>query len=370
MAEGTKKQATGRRKSGWTVFLVAPGSMGVLLAKLATFVSPDAVPYFAPFGLLFPVSLLLLVLGAAIRLLNGRPRGIVVPFLLLWWGAPEIVRTWGGWSSPAHASVPTAETPRQLSLLTWNVRQFDRYDWLGGERIKTQILKEIEAVDADVVCLQEAYLRMGFLTRPELWEAAGVSNWHRNFGAAVNPSDHFGLVTLSRHPIVGKREIWFEDDPGNACIITDIEVGGKDTIRVFNVHLSSNRFETSDLDAVRRGPDAEERARLWGRLRSSWEKRADQSRLLADEVAASPHPVILAGDFNDGPVSYAAAQFRPELHDAFAAAGSGIGATYIGKLPMLRIDHILYEAPLIATDFATLQPRLSDHRAVRAAFRW
>ena len=370
MAEQPQKQRKPKRRAGWSVFLVAPGWVGVLLAKLATFVSPDAVAYLAPFGLLFPVSLLLLTTGTAVQLLHGRWRGSVLPLLLLWWVAPEIIRTWGGWSTPEHASVPASETSRELSLLTWNVRQFDRYDWLGGERVKKQILSEIESMDADVVCLQEAYLRTGFLTRPELWSAAGVSTWHRNFGSPVNPSDHFGLVTLSRHPIVGKREIWFENDPGNACIITDIVVAGQDTLRVFNVHLSSNRFESSDLDAVRRGPDAEERARLWGRLKSSWEKRAHQARLLAEEVESSPHPVILAGDFNDGPVSYAATQFRGELHDAFSAAGAGIGATYIGKLPMLRIDHILYEAPLIATEFETMQARLSDHRAVRAAFRW
>ena len=366
--ERKHQSSTGRSRARWTALLVWPAMVGVVLAKLAQIVSPAACIYLAPFGLLFPWSLLLLWTGLAAGLLHRKWRQSLLPMLVALWAIPEMQRTVGGMSVASPRPEQEAAIDQTLEVVTWNVRQFDRYGWLEASDVKDQILGTLRTTDADIVCLQEAYLRIDFLTRPQLWSAAGVHEWHRNFGSASDPSNHYGLVTLSKHPIVGKEEIWFDEDPSNACIATDIAIDGEDTIRVFNVHLSSNRFDPADLEAVRRGPDAAERARVWSRLSASWHQRSKQAEIVAAAAEESPYPVIVAGDFNDGPVSYALGQFRCALDDAFSSAGSGIGATYIGKLPGLRIDYILHSPALAPTDFETMSTRLSDHRPVRAAF--
>lgn len=364
----TKSHKSSRKQSEprgrWTALLVIPGAAGVVLAEVGQWVSPEVTTFLAFFGLLYPFSFFFLVVGTALRLVNGQWLKVLVPAAILLWTAPQAGRTWGGWQDGGEA-----EGDRSIEVMSWNVRQFDRYDWLGGERVKDDVLAVIREVGAEVVCLQEAYVADGFLTMRQVERAAGVEDVHASFGRRGDPSRHFGLLTLSRLPMVRRETLRFEEDPGNGCLVTDLEVEG-DTIRVFNVHLSSIRFEASDYEAVRRGPDAEERARLWGRLSRAWVKRAEQARQIADAVAASPHPVLVMGDFNDGPVSYALDQFSEGLSDAFAVEGSGLGATYIGDLPTLRIDYVLFGKPFVPTQFETLREELSDHRAVRAAFKW
>jgi endonuclease/exonuclease/phosphatase (EEP) superfamily protein YafD len=56
-------------------------------------------------------------------------------------------------------------------------------------------------------------------------------------------------------------------------------------------------------------------------------------------VRRSPYPVLLAGDLNDLPYSYAYSQLASELQNAWATVGFGAGNTYHGRLPpLLRID--------------------------------
>ena len=57
----------------------------------------------------------------------------------------------------------------------------------------------------------------------------------------------------------------------------------------------------------------------------------------------SPYPVIVAGDFNDTPVSYAYRKIRKGLNDSFVNSGYGAGFTYKGNYPPNRIDYILYD---------------------------
>jgi endonuclease/exonuclease/phosphatase family metal-dependent hydrolase len=75
--------------------------------------------------------------------------------------------------------------------------------------------------------------------------------------------------------------------------------------------------------------------------------------------------VVVCGDFNDTPNSYTYHQISKGLNDAFREAGSGIGTTYVGKIPFLRIDYILYSKerfdPLY---FKVIRKNLSDHYPV------
>ena len=78
---------------------------------------------------------------------------------------------------------------------------------------------------------------------------------------------------------------------------------------------------------------------------------------------------MLAGDFNDTPVSYAINAIE-NMHDAFTVAGLGLGATYIGDLQGLRIDYLMYTDGLSAVDFTTCNIKLSDHRPITAKFNF
>jgi len=51
--------------------------------------------------------------------------------------------------------------------------------------------------------------------------------------------------------------------------------------------------------------------------------------------------VIVCGDFNDSPLSYAHRVIGKELDDAFVQSGNGFGISYNQNHFYFRIDHIL-----------------------------
>ena len=67
---------------------------------------------------------------------------------------------------------------------------------------------------------------------------------YRYISETARPTDEqiFGIVTMSKYPIVHQQEIQFEKENGNRAIVTDI-VYNNDTIRVYNAHLGSIRFQ-------------------------------------------------------------------------------------------------------------------------------
>ena len=77
-------------------------------------------------------------------------------------------------------------------------------------------------------------------------------------------------------------------------------------------------------------------------------------------------PVLLTGDFNDVPTSYLYQRFRTKFQDAHLTQSWGLGTTYEGLLPGLRIDYILPDDGFTIHDFDRIPCSFSDHKAIRA----
>ena len=179
----------------------------------------------------------------------------------------------------------------------------------------------------------------------------------------------FGLATWSKWPIVGRSSIAFGTRNNNVCAITDVDWDG-DTVRIFNAHFSSLRFEEEDYAALEEGvPNAEGRERIWGRMRSAYVNRVDQVTQVMEAVESSPHPVVLCGDFNDTPTSWALAHCRAALQDSHDARFLSMDGTWQGPLPGVRIDHILVGEDWSVQSHETGGEGLSDHRFVKAVMQ-
>ena len=100
------------------------------------------------------------------------------------------------------------------------------------------------------------------------------------------------------------------------------------------------------------------------KLKIAYPKRAEQALTVMKHVQNSPYPTIVCGDFNDTPLSYTYQQFNSTLTDAFRNCGSGIGSTYVGRIPAGRIDYIFHSEDLNSTQFKIQEKSLSDHLAV------
>ena len=91
--------------------------------------------------------------------------------------------------------------------------------------------------------------------------------------------------------------------------------------------------------------------------------RLQQSEILAREIAATNHPVILGGDLNSTPIYRSNRPLRDLLNDAWTEAGFGFGYTYHASLPFARIDAVLHKG-FRTVSAEVIKVSNSDHRGL------
>jgi endonuclease/exonuclease/phosphatase family metal-dependent hydrolase len=177
----------------------------------------------------------------------------------------------------------------------------------------------------------------------------------------------FGNAIFSKHPIVDSGKINFPHERYPETLLhTDI-VFNKDTIRVYTTHLASLRFQKEDYETIE---DIKDNQRLklqkskgiFWKIRGAMTQRKEQAHLIKEVISNDPYPIILTGDFNDVPNSYAYATIKNEqFQDVFLKKGFGIGRTFNAISPTLRIDYILATKNFEVRQFNRIVKDLSDH---------
>ena len=94
-------------------------------------------------------------------------------------------------------------------------------------------------------------------------------------------------------------------------------------------------------------------------MKRSYKKRAVQVDIIQKHIKKSPYPIIVCGDFNDTPLSYAYNIIKNNLADAFSISAKGIGTSFV-KIPALRIDYILHDAQMKSTNYKKHKKILSQ----------
>ncbi|TNE68562.1 MAG: hypothetical protein EP344_01155 [Bacteroidetes bacterium] len=178
-----------------------------------------------------------------------------------------------------------------------------------------------------------------------------------------------GTAILSRFPVLRGGKVPF-GQPENSSIWADIQIG-KRTVRIYNVHLQSNKV-TYDTKRMMDEPNLKDE-KTWRGINKVLRKvggatsiRAGQAVKLRDLIAASPHPVILCGDFNDTPNSFVYQTLSEPMTDTFREKGIGIGTTFAGSVPLLRIDYILTDPAIRPYSCRIVKSTISDHYSVLA----
>ncbi len=269
-----------------------------------------------------------------------------------------------------------------LRIATYNVRNYTaadrmvrdvyRPEYPKPESEKTALRAVIEALDADVLALQEMggepYLRE--LQRD--LRSEGVDYPTAVFMRA-NDSER-GLAVLSRVPlaqVVRHADLDFPYLHGRESVrrgMLEVRLpapGGE--VSLFVVHLKSRYTERDDDpdSVIRRGAEATAaRNRVWERFPSPTEPTAR---------------FAIVGDFNDGPRSRAVRAFASRGESALSAllpAADSRGETwtyfYAREDVYSRVDHVMVSAALaaeIAGGAATIYDgpgtaEASDHRPV------
>lgn len=345
----------------------------LLLSYLSTHISPKSISFISFFGLLYPVWLYT-NLFFILYWLFKRNKWVYLSLLSLLTGLHHFNHFYQISFSSGSA---WNEEQVQLKVMSWNVQVFNLYDENNREKSRQAIFEVLKREDPDILFFQEFYHtdREGYFeTKNEIRKFLRTKYLHEGYTHKLHHQQYFGLATFSVYPILSSGEITFTNDPNNNVIYSDLLIKN-DTIRVYNAHLSSIRFQRGDYEFI--GDTLNSRKWLYphqkvapqeqqilSRLKNAFIKRAEQSEILQKHIKSSPYPCILAGDFNDTPVSYCYRMFKSILKDAFLESGSGIGATYIGKFPNFRIDYIFHDATFHSYQYTTHADELSDHRPI------
>jgi len=368
------------------------GLLGLLLSIGAERVPGGQLALAPLVALTVPLWLALVALLALGWALRGR-RVALLPLAALALAWPQVQRGlplhWAGLVAARPGGGPLAAGPgpapaRSLRLLSANVRIFNVYAQLrkADPTAPARALAWLAASPADVLCLQEFYQEPAgtrsadgdlFRVADKLGPAVGrqvfISKSLTNSAGA-----QFGLAIFSRRPIVGRGEIAFGRLSQNHAMWVDVAgPGPHDTVRIFNAHLQSMSLDEGDIVAAgssKAGLRRKGRGLLARFVRGA-AARAWQADTLLARIQRSPYPVLLAGDLNDVPYSYAYDRLAGSLQNAWATVGFGPGNTYHGRLPpLLRIDQ-QFAGPawqVLACRIHTEIP-YSDHFPIEALYQ-
>lgn len=299
----------------------------------STWLHPEDYPRLSLMGLAFPVLLVFnLAFIIAWTLVNYRRLWIPLAGML-----PCI-----GFILDYCPISFSSDIPKDcIKIVTWNSNA-----WGGnyepqeeGRRLSAEYVKQC---DADIICMQESHI----------WSGATEDLFNYMDSAGYERDEYLGLILFTRLPIIEKDSIPYETHlengvPGNSSMWYRLKYAN-DTIIVVNNHLESNRINATIKDDYRGSLDSLEYEGLkksgktiGGKLLTSTVLRGAQ----ADSVACfvnrhKGEPIIVCGDFNDTPISYAYQRMKSELTNAYRQSGSGVGFSYNQKGFWVRIDHL------------------------------
>ena len=247
-----------------------------------------------------------------------------------------------------------------ITILTWNTGRMGEFK----KPEKNEVLQYLLSQDADVICLQEVdvYKDAKYLTLPDVKKTLSKKYPYSYIDFSIYDKRHqYGTMVWAKYPLIHKQSIHYQSR-GNLSNRCDMVVDG-DTIRLINNHLESYNFTSEDL---------EDMDKIEAKWRRAIPLRNEQARVVRAEIEASPYPVIVVGDFNSIPLSYAYLHLSRGMHDAFLETSwFQLGPTCKKKGIVIRIDYILSTSTLKpARCTVDYEATGSDHWPVAATFAW
>lgn len=336
----------------------------LLFSLLAAHTTADIFSIFAISGLFYPVLLFInLAFIFVWTFIKKRYALISLSVILLGFG--NLLNNFNFASSDFEN-----KDAKTIKVLSYNVQQFKSSDKFTKLIITNDILNFVRKQEADIICMQEfqSYSKNIYEPLKQLRDTLNTGTYY--FESYYNPRYNYlsGLVIFSKLKAVNKGKLKF-DGSRTFGIFTDL-VKGNDTIRAYNIHLASISLNPSDIEFVV-NPEMENKEdfknkslEIYNKLAQAFVLRQKQVNYLTEELKNSPHKIILSGDFNDTPSSFVYSSISELLVDSFTEKGFGLGITYAGKLPFLRIDYIFGSNNFEVLGFKKHSILRSDHYPV------
>lgn len=318
-----------------------------LSSYLSPFIDPGTFWWFSFLGMGYPWLLLFNML------------------FVLWWlfvknwyflfSLACIISGWNHFQSFVGMNAPLVDEKTDLTVMTLNSMTFYNLKGETGKKFQ-QLLQKHEP---DIICLQEAYSSYKPFSK-------------KTYPYIYQPKEK-SLVIYSKLPFVQRGNL----DMGNktnGCTFVDVKLKNK-LVRFYNVHLQSNKV-TDNATKLKKEGNLKEKE-TWIGIKKMLDKvkrastiRSRQVKEIIEHFLDCKHPVVVCGDMNDTPLSYTYQLFSQHLEDGFKKRAMGIGTTFDGTIPVLRIDYIFTDPKFEVNSHHIIKENFSDHYPVISSIRF
>ena len=332
-----------------------------LLACLIPFLNPGKFWFIAILGLGYPFLLVSVLICLVIcALFRSRWFFLALAALLISW---QQIFALFGFSLKKEFNIDKDENT--LRILSWNVSSWtENYGTTDKEEavgLRNLMMDAVQMQNADVLCFQEffeSYVpEISPANIPVLQKMGYNYSYFTPAIKLANGGFQGGLCILSKYPIVDTGFYKMEHGNSEGFSIVDIQYQGK-VVRVYNTHLESPRLKKEEYTAL---GEVQESRGIAGKIKRAYSFRSSQAEMLRRSIDTTKYPVILCGDFNDVPNSYAYFTVKGNLQDAFLKSGFGLGRTFQFISPTLRIDYMMADKHFKIEQFSKLDYKYSDH---------
>lgn len=321
------------------IVLVILTLMGFVLPSLA----PKLFPFLAVLTLILPTLLILNLVFVVYWLLQLKRQVFLSVFVFLI-GYTFFAKFYKFQEKNEEV------TETDFTVLSYNVRLFNLFQWLPDGNVPENIQRFIEEQNPDIICFQE-------YSKSAEYELNDYKFRHIIMhGNKIKT----GQAIFSKFRIIDQGEIALPNSDNNV-VYADI-VKQNDTIRVYSIHLQSINI-SPDLNEI----DESKSKRIFNRLSEAFKTQQIQSELIQSHMNDFTGHKIVCGDMNNTAFSYVYKNIKGTMNDAFVEAGKGFGQTYNYQYYPARIDYILVDDVFEVKEFKTFNDfKNSDHFPIMA----
>ncbi len=319
-----------------------------ILAYVLPFLAPKLFPFLAVLTLILPLFLILNGLFFIYWLFQVKKQ-MILSGIVLFIGITFINKFY------KFSSNIAPEEEKDFVVMSYNVRLFNLFKWIPRDNVVSEIRGFINDENPDILCIQEYS------------EAANIDLrvYKHKFIFMQGKKIKTGQAIFSKYPIVDKGNIEFPESD-NLVVYADIRKG-KDTIRVYNLHLQSIKI-SPDVNEIQDNVESinQQKSQLvFKRISEAFKNQQNQAEILMRHKKECHYPMIICGDMNNSAFSYVYRSIKGGLNDCFEEAGTGFGQTYNFKYYPARIDYIFADKSMKVKEFSNFTNfKNSDHYPV------
>ena len=339
------------------MIFAAFGLLCMILCAINPLISPDSFVLTSFFGLTFwPILFYNILLLIVLIVLKAKWK-IIISGVAILIAIPGFTRSF--------SFGPKNDETGNIKILSYNVGNY--WDITDNQRerkdVKNDVIEIIKSQNPDIVCLQES------------------SGWNEKLATAFAEQidcPYYGYNKGSNNVIFSKYPLEIDEftdnaDINNVGLVRKVNVDDLGQFYIECVHLQSFMITKEEIEYLHDAGNYVENSETMGKsllnkLKEGFIKRTSDTKTIVENLPDDA-PIVVCGDFNDTPLSYTYHQMRKAgFTDAFLKVDSGIGRTYCGRLPMLRIDYFWCSDNIVPMTFDRVTRKLSDHYPIIMTF--